>query len=139
MRRIAIPFILLAAIGCGSKPSMVGTWTIPVDKVPDLVATMSADNKVLLTGTYQTIKITGSGTWDLKEDALTVKPDKLDVPEELKALLGPLIEKEEKKFLVPVTMSIEWVNDNEVKVTPPSGVSEIFNKPFIMRRKVDSN
>ena len=118
---------------------MVGTWTIPVDKVPDLVATMSADNKVLLTGTYQTIKITGSGTWDLKEDALTFKPDKLDVPEELKALLGPMIEKEEKKFLVPVTMSIEWVNNDEVKVTPPSGVSEIFNKPFIMRRKVDSN
>lgn len=138
MRWIALPLFVLMALGCGSKPSLVGTWTIPVDKVPDLVATLSEDKKVILNGTYQTIKLTATGTWDLKEESLTVTPNKLDVPAELKAILGSMFEKEEKKLLVPVTMAIEWVNADEIRVTPPSGVSEIFNKPFIMRRKVDS-
>lgn len=139
MRRIAaFGFLAFILMGCGSKPSMVGTWTIPVEKVPDLMATMTDDGKVQLNGTYQTFKLSASGTWVMKENSLTVKPEKLDIPDDIRAIVGPLIEKEEKKFLVPVTMEIEWVNDNEVRVTPPVGVSEVFNKPFVMRRQVAS-
>lgn len=135
MRRIALPLIALFAVGCGgSKPTMVGTWTIPVDTVSNLEANLKEDGTLALDGTYQSVKLSASGTWTLKEDALTVKPEKLNIPEELKAVAA-LFKNETDKMMVPTTMTIEWVNDNEVRVTPPAGVSQLFNKPFVMRRK----
>jgi len=138
MRRIALPLIALAALGCGSKPSMVGTWSIPVETVSNLEATMNADGTVKLTGQYQSVNLTATGTWSMNEDSLTVRPEKLDIPEELKALAS-MFKTETDKLLVPTTMTIEWINNDEVKVTPPAGASQLFNRPFVMRRKVASN
>jgi hypothetical protein len=138
MRRIALPIILLAALGCGSKPTLVGTWTIPVESVPDLVATLTDDKVAQLSGTYQSVKVQATGSWELKENDLTVRLDKIEVPSELRELVGVMFKSEIEKLKTPVTMKIEWVNDDEVKVTPPSGVSELFNKPFTMRRQVAS-
>ncbi len=134
MRRIALFGILLAVVGCGSKPTLVGKWNIPVDKVPDLVADLSSEGKAAVNGTYQGIKISASGTWQSTEDSMTVKLEKLSVPKELEAF-SALYKDQEKKLLVPVTMSYEWLNPDEVMVTPPSGASELFNKPFTMRRQ----
>lgn len=138
MRRIALPFLLLLfALGCGSKPpTLVGTWTIPLESVSGLEATLSEGGVADLQGTYQSVKVQAAGTWALAEKDLTVKLDKVEVPNELKDLVGTLFKKEIDKLKTPVTMQIEWVNENEVKVTPPKGVSELFNKPFTMRRKM---
>lgn len=133
MRRIACLGLLLVLAGCGSKPTLVGKWSIPVDKVPDLVADLTADGKAGVKGTYSGISLTANGTWQSTEDALTVKLEKVNIPEEMKAFES-LYKEQEKKLLVPITMSFEWINPDEVKVTPPSGASELFNRPFTMKR-----
>jgi hypothetical protein len=134
MRRFVLLIGIVILAGCGSKPSLVGTWTLPVPDVGTVKATFAEDKSLHVEGSYQGFNLSADGTYELKDTSLTLTPTKYTLPKEVPEFMKSAAMDAFKKKLAPITVTIEWVDENEVKITPPSNGTGFLTKPVSMNR-----
>ncbi|MEQ1823871.1 MAG: hypothetical protein ABL949_15290 [Fimbriimonadaceae bacterium] len=123
------------ALGCGSKPSIVGTWSLGISGATDVTATFAEGGNLTLNATIESYKVGASGLYALDGDSLTLTVSKFDLPADIPAAFKSMAEAEAKRQLTLGASKIEWVGNDEIRVTPPAGGTTALAKPFTMTRK----
>jgi hypothetical protein len=139
MKHALMTFVVagLVLAGCSApKSKFVGAWDGQMDvqgQKASVTQTFNADKT--FTGSFamdipQVGKMSAnvSGTWESKSDTeltTTMKDVTVEAPAAIKELFAKQMEAEKGKAS---TAKVEWVSDNEMKVTGPNGQPMTFKR-----------
>lgn len=152
--RNALPLIAfgLLLVGCGPKPSVVGSWTVTGGELPKTAKTtftFAQDDKLTVRITGKVYEIAGTepdpndpnmtvtitGTYSVSGDVLTAKLDDAKVVLEGidQKIVDEAMAAQKEKFLEQMGQAekskLQWVSDGEFKTLESSTYRFVRQKP----------